>query len=56
MREKPGFPAHSRVSWEVWPNAGMGGWSERIRTRAFPIEPGLCVGFLEFGNMWGADR
>ena len=28
----------------------------RIRTRAFPIEPGLCVGFLEFGNMRVADR
>ena len=31
----------------------MVGWSERIRTRAFPIEPGLCVSFPEFGNMAG---
>jgi hypothetical protein len=23
MREKPGFPAHSRVSWEGWLNAGL---------------------------------
>ena len=33
------------------PGAGLVGWSERIRTRAFPIEPGLCVSFPEFGNM-----
>jgi len=25
MREKSGFPAHSRVSSEGWPNAEMGG-------------------------------
>jgi hypothetical protein len=25
MREKPGFPAHSRVSWEAWQTAGMRG-------------------------------
>jgi hypothetical protein len=31
MRKKPRFPAHSRVSWEAWPNAGMGGWG-RNRT------------------------
>ena len=36
--------------------AGLVGWSERIRTRAFPIEPGLCVGFPVFGNMRVADR
>ena len=35
---------------------GMVGWSERIRTRAFPIEPGLCVSFPEFGNMAGGVR
>ncbi|WP_310473350.1 MULTISPECIES: hypothetical protein [Bradyrhizobium] len=29
-------------------------WSERIRTHAFPIEPGLCVSFIEFGNMAGS--
>ena len=26
MREKPGFPALSPVSWEAWQNAGMRGW------------------------------
>src|ERR1700694_1940184 len=26
-------------------SAGLVGWSERIRTHAFPIEPGLCVRF-----------
>jgi hypothetical protein len=36
------------------PVVGLPGWSERIRTRAFPIEPGLCVNFLEFGNMAGS--
>ena len=38
MREKPGFPAHSRVSWEAWPNAGLGGCLGRDRTQTFPIE------------------
>src|ERR1700681_3655560 len=31
MREKPGFPAHSRVSWEAWRNAGLAGWGGRDR-------------------------
>jgi hypothetical protein len=56
MRENPAFPALSRVSEGAQPNAGMPGWSERIRTRAFLIEPGLCVRFPEFGNMAGVDR
>jgi hypothetical protein len=31
---KAGFPAHSRVSWEAWPNAGMAGWRRSAdRTR-----------------------
>lgn len=34
----------------------MPGWSERIRTHAFPIEPGLCVSIPEFGNTAGVDR
>jgi hypothetical protein len=34
----------------------MSGWSERIRTHAFPIEPGLCVSIREFGNMAEVDR
>jgi hypothetical protein len=32
MREKPGLPAHSRVSWEVWLDAEMAGWGGRNRT------------------------
>src|SRR3954468_15089068 len=32
MREKPAFPAYSRVSKEVSPEAGMGGWGGRDRT------------------------
>jgi hypothetical protein len=32
MLEKPGFPAHSAVSWEAWQNAGMRGWGGRDRT------------------------
>ncbi len=44
------------AGFSVGPGAGttyarMPGWSERIRTRAFLIEPGLCVSFLEFWNM-----
>lgn len=50
-REKPAFAAHSRISWGARQNAGVAGWSERIRTHAFPIESGLCVRVLEFGNM-----
>ena len=43
--------AFQRVSGTVSPIAGLPGWSERIRTRAFLIEPGLCVSSLEFGNI-----
>jgi len=32
MREKPGFPAHPRVSWKASPNTGMAGWGGRDRT------------------------
>ena len=30
---------------------GLAGWSERIRTHAFPIELSLCALSLEFGNI-----
>lgn len=30
MREKPGCPALSRVSWEASPNAGIAGWGGRV--------------------------
>jgi hypothetical protein len=36
---------------ELTPKRRLPGWSERIRTHAFPIEPGLCVSFLKFGNI-----
>ena len=29
---KPAFPAHSRLSWGTWVNAGMAGWGGRDRT------------------------
>src|ERR1700720_4672726 len=50
-REKPAFggPFSSKEGNSL--KRGMPGWSERIRTHAFPIEPGLCVSFLKFGNM-----
>src|SRR6202171_4303114 len=48
--------AFLRVQRVKSPGAGLVGWSERIRTRAFPIEPGLCVSFPEFGNMAGGVR
>jgi hypothetical protein len=32
----------------VSPTPQLPGWSERIQTRAFPIEPGLCMSFPEF--------
>jgi hypothetical protein len=47
--------AFLRVSGTVSPGAALPGWSERIRTHAFPIEPGLCVSFIEFGNMAGSS-
>ena len=38
MREKPGFPAHSCVSKEVSPKAGMRGWGGRDRTSEWGIK------------------
>jgi hypothetical protein len=35
----------------VYRLAALLGWSERIRTHAFPIEPRLWVGLVEFGNI-----
>lgn len=37
MREKPGFPGNSRVSWAAGRYAGMGGCLGRDRTQTFPI-------------------
>jgi hypothetical protein len=39
MREKRGFPAHARVSWEARQNAALPGWRRRDRTHAFLLEP-----------------
>jgi hypothetical protein len=47
MGEKPGFPAHSRVSWEAWPKAGMGGW------RRSADRTGLQANSLLTGNFTG---
>jgi hypothetical protein len=47
MREKPGFPAHSRVSWEGRPNAGMAGWrrsADRTRLHANSLLTGNLTG------------
>jgi hypothetical protein len=47
MREKPGFPAHSRVSWGAWPNAGLGGWrgsADRTRLRQNSLLTGNFTG------------
>ena len=43
--------AFMRLLRVMSPRAGLVGWSERIRTRAFLIEPGLCVSSLEFWNI-----
>jgi hypothetical protein len=37
MREKPEFPADSRVFWEARQNAGMLGWCGRIRTAIWQV-------------------
>jgi len=47
MREKPGFPAHSRLSWEAWPNAWLGGWrrsGDRTRLHANSLLTGNFTG------------
>ncbi|MEH2567751.1 hypothetical protein V1289_007378 [Bradyrhizobium sp. AZCC 2289] len=47
MREKPGFPAHSRVSRGAWPNAGMRGWrrsADRTRLHANSLLTGNFTG------------
>jgi len=50
MREKPGFPAHSHVSWEVSPKAGMAGW------RCSDVPTGLQSFSLQTGNFSGNLR
>src|SRR5882724_3584112 len=37
MLKKPGFPTHSHVLWEAWPNGGLAGWgrsTDRARLHA----------------------
>jgi hypothetical protein len=48
-----GNVTHFQIRLVFSTETGLPGWSERIRTRAFPIEPGLCLSFPEFGNMAG---
>jgi hypothetical protein len=38
MRPRQGFAAHSHVSWEARPNAGMGGWGGRYQTGKFRLD------------------
>jgi len=47
MREKPGFPVHSRLSSEAWPNAALAGW------RRSGIRTGLHANSLLTGNFTG---
>jgi hypothetical protein len=47
MREKPGFPAHSRVSGGAWLNAGVTGWrrsADRARLHAISLLSGNLIG------------
>jgi len=46
--------AFLRLWGAVSRTTGLLDWSERIRTHAFSIEPGLCVSFLKFGNIRSA--
>jgi hypothetical protein len=51
IRKSPPLAGIYSIAEGKSPNTGLVGWSERIRTHAFPIEPGLCVSFLIFGNI-----
>jgi hypothetical protein len=47
MREKPGFPAYSCVSWEAWLNARPPGWrrsADRTRLQANSLLTGNFTG------------
>jgi hypothetical protein len=56
MYESPPNAGLSRLIGRSRRMSGLVGWSERIRTHAFPIEPGLCVSLLKFGNILVCDR
>ena len=47
MRKKRVFPAHSRISWEVLPEAGMRGW------RRSAVRTGLWAKSLQTGDFAG---
>src|SRR4051812_13622125 len=51
MHEKPGFPAHSRVSWEAWPDAGMRGCLGRDRTPTLPFMFRPLKSLRNFGSI-----
>jgi hypothetical protein len=43
----PAFPAYSRVSWGIWPNAGLSGWrrsADRARLHANSLLSGNLTG------------
>jgi hypothetical protein len=47
MREKPGFPAHARVSWEARQNAALPGWrrsADRARLQPDSLLTGIFTG------------
>jgi hypothetical protein len=54
MSEKPGFPAHSRISWEAWQTARMLGWrysADRTNLRGNSLLTGNFTGnFAIFGD------
>ena len=53
MREKPGFPAHSAVSWEAWLNAGLRGWrrsADRTHLQPNSLLTGKLTGILAFSG------
>jgi hypothetical protein len=55
MREKPGFPAHARVSRGDWPNHRLPGWrrsADRARLYAISLLSGNLTGnFAIFGHL-----
>jgi hypothetical protein len=47
MHETPAFPAHSRVSWGAWQNAGLPGWggsADRVRLQENSLLSGNLTG------------
>ena len=51
VSEKPAVCGLFATFSQVFEITALFGWSERIRTHAFLIEPGLCGGPCKFGNV-----